>query len=387
MDLRTIATKNLIRRKGKMGLIVFGLVTAVATLVSVVSILQAFQGTVDKKLDEYGFNIVIFPKSKEMLIEYGGLTIGSVTSYRAPALRQDDVDRLTAGSGIRQSIRSLSPKLLDVVDVKGKRVLFAGVDFRTEKRIKKWWLVENGRYPVDRSEVFVGQGAADKLRLAPGDDIVVYGRKLTVAGILMETGSQDDQLIFVGLNELRDLAGKPGQVSLIEVAAKRSEDVDGLVKAMVRALPGANVQSVKQAVQYKSGAMDYLARFGFGVTAIVTLISALIVFTMMASAVNERRAEIGIFRAIGFRQRKIAVIILLEALILGVVSGVVGYLLGFGLAQFLPVFAKGSVAPIALNPLLALFGLAMSITIGLAASLIPARRAANLDPAEALKSL
>lgn len=387
MTLRTIALKNLTRRKGKMALIVFGLALAVATLISVTSIIGAFQGAVDEQLNEYGFNIVIFAKAKEVLIQYGDMTIGTVGSYKAPVLGEDAVARVAAEAGAGGRIRGYSAKLLDVAEVKGKRVLMAGVDFAAERRIKKWWMLENGAYPRADNEVFVGQGAAEKLKLAPGDDIALKGGVLRVAGILMETGSQDDELIFGNLEHLRKVADKPGQITLIEVAAKRTEDADGLVKSLGRALPGATVQSVKEAVDFKANTLGHLIKFGFGVTAIVTLISAVIVFTMMASAVNERRAEIGIFRAIGYRRRKIASIILTEAFILGVIGGLVGYLFGFGLAQLLPVVSRGAVAVITPNPLLIIVAMALASGIGIAGSLVPAWRAANLDPVEALKSL
>src|SRR3989304_3332124 len=237
MTLRTIAIKNIARRKGKMALIVFGLALAVATLVSVVSIIQAFQGTVDKKLDQYGFSIVVFPKSKQVLIKYGPMTLGTVSSYRAPALTRDDLGRLARVGKQTGLMRGFSPKLLDVAEVDGKRVLLAGIYFKAERRIKKWWLVENGRYPVREDEVFIGQTAAEKLGLEVGEKIAVRDRAMNIVGILMETGSQDDELVFTDLAGLTAAAGKGDQVSLVEVAAKRSEDGGALGKAIRPALP------------------------------------------------------------------------------------------------------------------------------------------------------
>lgn len=387
MTLTTIAIKNIRRRKGKMALVVFGLALAVATLVSIVSMIRAFEGQVNRQLDEYGFNIILLPKAKNMLIKYGDITIGSVSSYRAPALGQKDVDVVAAVSRASGRVRIFSPKLLQAGRVKGKRALLAGVDLAVERRVKSWWVIEAGRYPSSADEIFVGQTAAEKLGLELGDQTSVAGHSLRVAGILMETGSQDDQLVFVDVEKLREITKKPGQVTLVEVAAKSTEDVGPLAAELKKRLPNVNVQSVKKAVEYKENALGHLVRFGLGVTAAVVFISALIVFTMMASAVNERRVEIGIFRAIGFRQRNVATIILTEALVLGVVAGLAGYLIGFGLAQLLPVVGKGAVTPIRPEPLLLVAAVGLSVIIGLVASLIPARRAAGLDPVESLKSL
>jgi putative ABC transport system permease protein len=393
MNLRTIALKNLIRRKGKMALVVLGLSLAVATLVSVVLIIQGFRGAVDEQLNEYGFNIVISPKSKQIVLEYGGMTVGAVSSYQAPALTQADVDTVSAAAEARGGLRGLSPKLLEIAEANGKRVVLAGADLSAERGIKKWWLIEAGRYPEAADEIFVGEIAAEKLELELGDRLVVTGsgpeawrHELVVAGILMETGSQDDNLVFVDLKQLQTITGKTDQLSLIEVAAMAPEDVEPLVAAVSKELPGAAVQSVKQAVEFKESALGHLFQFGLGITVIVVLISAMIVFTMMASSVNERRAEIGIFRAVGFRQRKVATIILTEAFVLGIIGGIVGYGLGLGLAQLLPLI-NADIRAIGPDPLLFAGALAMAIVIGIVASLIPAWRAANLDPIESLKSL
>ena len=387
MTLKTIAIKNIARRKGKVVLIVIGLTLAVATLVSIITIVRAFQGAVDKQLDEFGYNIIISPKSKDMAIEYGGMTLGVVSSYKAPALGVADLGIVEKEAKAGGRIRSISSKLLEPMDVNGKKVLLAGVDLAAEKRVKKWWLVEAGRYPSKAHEVFVGQNAADKIEVEAGDDIVVGGHTLRVAGILMETGSQDDSLIFLDLEKLRNVANKTGQISLIEIAARRAEDVGALTKSLQASLPGTRVRSVKQAVEYKKSTLNHMARFGLGVTLVVVLISALVVFTTMASAVNERRVEIGIFRAIGFRKSKIALIILIEVLILGVVSGFIGYGLGFGIAWMLPLVTEAAIAGLRPNLPLIVLSVLMSVGIGLTASVLPAWRAANLDPVESIKSL
>ncbi len=387
MTLKTIAIKNIVRRKGKVVLIVVGLTLAVATLVSIITIIQTFQGTVDKQLDEFGYNIIISPKSKEMAIEYGGMALGVVSSYKAPALGIADLETVEKEAKDSGRIRSISSKLLEPVDVNRKKVLLAGVDMAAERRVKKWWLVEAGRFPSKANEVFVGQNAADKINVEAGDDIVVGDHTLRVAGILMETGSQDDSLIFLDLEKLRSIVDKTGQISLIEVAAKRTEDVKSLAKSLQSSLPKTRVQSVKQAVEYKESTLGHLARFGLGVTLVVILISALVVFTTMASAVNERRVEIGIFRAIGFRKSKIALIVLTEVLILGIVSGIIGYGLGFGIAWVLPFVTEATIVGLRPSLPLIMLSVLLSVGIGLTASVVPAWRAANLDPVESIKSL
>ncbi len=406
MTLRTIAMKNIIRRKGKMALVVFGLALAVATLVAVVSINRTAGQVVDDELNDYGYNILIIPKSNKISVQYGGMTIGSVKSG-SPASGLGPREEAAVGEVADESglIKSYSAKLFAAAEINKKKVLVAGVDLAKEKRIKSWWIIEAGRYPTSNKEVFVGEIAAEKLGLELGDRLRIFGRSVTVAGILMETGSQDDSLIFTDLAFMQKVSGRGDSISIIEVAARDIGEIDPLVGKLSAKMPDVEVTSVKQAVDLKENTLSHVLKFGLGVNGVVVLISAFIVFVSMASAVNERRSEIGIFRAVGFRRRQVAAIILTEASILGAVAGVLGYVIGFALAWVLPIiggdldltaltsqtlYQAGELAkPARVEPSLTLFiiSVLLAVTIGLIASYIPARRAANLDPIESLKSL
>ena len=108
---------------------------------------------------------------------------------------------------------------------------------------------------------------------------------------------------------------------------------------------------------------------------------------MMAS-VNERRREIGIFRAIGFRKSHIVRIIFLEAVIVGLIAGVIGYLLGMGVSQMIgPTITGVKGGTIAIDPLLAIGAIFLSAVIGILSSAYPAIHASKMDPTAALRSL
>ena len=398
MSITTIAYKNMMRRKGKTFLVLFGLTLAVATMVSVFMINESIRKAVDEQLDEYGFNIIVTPKTVDLNLDYGGMSLGTISQGRTKYLSEKEAAAVGAAARETERIRSFSPKLLSIGTVGGKRVLLAGVDLATEREVKDWWLIEAGRFPANANELFVGEIAGDKLGLELGDTVTLYDQEFAVAGILMETGSQDDQIIFVDLEKLRSVTGQAGAVSLIDVAAKTGSDVEPLAQELTEALPNASVRSVRQAVSIKENTLEYLIKFGLGVNGIIIIITALIVFTTTASSANERRTEIGVFRAIGFRRRTIMAIFLSEITILGIVAGIIGYFLGLAITGLLPLLAElgvGSAAGVAaqssappvLNPVLMLAAMATAIGIGIPAGLLPARRAANLDPVEALKSL
>jgi putative ABC transport system permease protein len=108
----------------------------------------------------------------------------------------------------------------------------------------------------------------------------------------------------------------------------------------------------------------------------------------MTASVNERTREIGVFRAIGFRQAHIMKIILTEALITSVVAGVAGYFVGLGVSKIVtPMLTMNGGIAISVNYLLLGFSIVLSVMVGLASSIYPAFKASRLDPTVALRSL
>jgi putative ABC transport system permease protein len=242
---------------------------------------------------------------------------------------------------------------------------------------------------LTESDLLVGAAVAQHLKLSEGQTVDIRGRSFQVRGILEETGSQDDALIFADLNRVQQVLGKPGGLSLIEVAAFCNTcPIDEMVKQIGAVLPDAKVTAVKQAVESRLETVRHFKRFSLGISAVVLLIGSLIVFTTMMASVNERTREIGIFRAIGFRQGHIVRIILLEALIVGFLAGVIGYLAGVGVSRFtLPFFLPGQGIVVRWDAVMALGATAVSVVLGLLASIYPALRAARLDPAKSLRAI
>jgi putative ABC transport system permease protein len=108
----------------------------------------------------------------------------------------------------------------------------------------------------------------------------------------------------------------------------------------------------------------------------------------MMGSVRERTAEIGIFRAIGFRRSHVMQIILLEAAVISALAGILGYLTGFGATKgILHFFASNGAVFVPFNLELAGWALGIALGVGLISSIYPALIAARLDPNEALRAI
>jgi putative ABC transport system permease protein len=343
------------------------------------------QSDVATKLDEYGANILIVPKADDLSLSYGGVTVASA-AYDVGELSVADLDSIWTIKNAR-NISVVAPKLLGAVTLDGRSVLVAGVRFPDELRLKQWWDMEGGE-PAAPYEALVGLRLARLLDLRPGDQLEINSRVFRVAGVLAENGSQDDDILFIDLAAAQQVMNKPQGVSLVEVAALCTEcPVEDMVAQIAGVLPQARVTALRQAVTLRMETVGQLSRFALAVSVVVVAIGGLVVLTTMLGAVAERRQEIGLFRALGFRQRHVMRIILGEAAFVSLAGGLLGWLVGMGAAVALAPRLASVTTTVVWNPLLALSAVGGALTIGLLASLYPAINAARLNPTTALRSL
>jgi putative ABC transport system permease protein len=121
-----------------------------------------------------------------------------------------------------------------------------------------------------------------------------------------------------------------------------------------------------------------------GIAGISLLVGGVGILTIMWISVHERTNEIGLLRALGLTPRTVSMIFLIEAVFIGCIGGLVGVATGFGLGSLIRLFVPG--LPLATPPSAVVAALGMSLVVGLASGYLPARRAAKLDPVEALRA-
>ncbi|AMV72241.1 ABC transporter permease [Desulfuromonas carbonis] len=384
MQLNTIAWNNLRRRKGRLIFLVAGLLLGVATVVTLMSLVAALTAEAEHKLEKFGANILLTPRSDSLSLSYGGIELGGVT-VAAHDIAEVDLARIAEIPNYR-NVAAVAPKVLGAVAVKGEQVLLMGVDPAVEFNLKRWWSV-TGEPLHAANDLVAGSAAAKRLGLAPGGEVAVGGRNFIVSGVLAETGSQDDQLLIVALPVAQQLLGKVGRLSLVEVAALCGDcPVTDMVGQLGAVLPGIEVRAIQQVVRSRMHALEQFRALSLAVAGVVVLIGGLVVFVTMMNSVAERTREIGIFRAIGFRRWHIIRILLFEALVVGLLAGVLGYLAGIGVTWLALPFFGGHHGP-SWDPALAAGSVLLALVVGGVAALYPAWQASTLEPSEALRAL
>ena len=385
MNLQLISIRNLMRRKGKAAFILAGLVIGVATVVGILAFVEARTHDIAHKLEQYGANILIVPRTENLSLSYGGLSLGGV-SFELEEIRESELARLATIPNHR-NIAAVGPMVLGVAPVEDRRLLLAGVDFKAAGILKPWWRV-NGRLPQDDG-VLLGAEAARVLSLSAGKTLTANGRSLVVSGLLEATGSQDDQLAFVTLATAQQIFAKPGKISMAEVAALCKDcPIEDMVRQISAAMPGAKVLAIQQVVKSRMEMLAQFQKFSYGISGVILFIGGLVVLVTMMGSVRERTEEIGIFRAIGFRRSHIMRIVFLEAGIISGLAGILGYGLGWASAGVaVALSGEGQSGHVPFAPELAVGAVVLALALGLIATVYPAMMAARLDPNEALRAL
>lgn len=413
MRISTIAFANLKRRKGKAVFLTLGIAIGVGTAVALLSLSASIKEEIGSQLDRFGANIVVVPQSNSLMLDYGGVSVSSV-SFDVKQLKNEDAANVL-DIPYRNRISIVSPKLLGAVNIEGRDVLLAGVDFESELTLKRWWHVA-GHKPETEQELLVGYEAARSLELIEPvtasearsehashlashqasedqfqfkivrDRLRIANTEHQVAGVIAQTGGPEDQMIFGSLAHVQSLLNKPGQLSLIEVSALCKDcPIGDIVSQISERLPQAKVSAIQQSVRARSETVERLTRFSAAVSAIVLAIGSLMIFTTMTGSVIERTKEIGVLRAIGFRKEHIIKGLMIEVAVISILGGLLGWGTGMLASRLaLPYFAETRVV-FEFQPLLAITAIFAGLIIGTVSSFYPIIRASRLDPSEAVR--
>ncbi|MBW1768312.1 MAG: ABC transporter permease, partial [Deltaproteobacteria bacterium] len=255
MNLTDISLSNLRRRKAKASFILVGLLVGVTAVVAFLSLVDALTRDINEKLEKYGANIMIVPKTENLSLTYGGLSIGGI-SFEMQEILQEDLQKIKNIENAA-NVAAVGPMVLGPLKIGQRDVLLAGVDFEAIRILRPWWKIQ-GETP-EKDGVIIGTEASRILGIRQGDSLNANGKNLIVSGVLESTGSQDDQIIFAHLDTAQAILGKEGRISMAEVAALCSAcPIDEMVKQISGAIPGAKVMAIRQVVK---GRMETLGHF------------------------------------------------------------------------------------------------------------------------------
>jgi len=224
-----------------------------------------------------------------------------------------------------------------------------------------------------------------------GEFVRVGGQRYRVIGVMEPKGQilglDMDDTVFIPAARAMELFNRPGLME-INVSYRPGADastVTTLIREQLLARHGREdftLISQERALEVLSSVLNILTFAVGALGGISLLVGAVGILTIMTMAVSERTAEIGLLRALGAREQQVLALFLGEAIILSALGGVLGLLVGIGIAQGLHLLLPA--LPVHTPWLYAVLAELTAVSIGLAAGVVPALHAARLDPVEAL---
>ena len=259
--------------------------------------------------------------------------------------------------------------------------------------------LRDGRFflPHEKDSVIIGAGVADRVfnkKIHTKNSITINDKKLRVIGVLEETGIDVDNRLYIPLEMARELFGKKDLVNAFVVQILPGFNIDFVAEQIDKKLARVvdeesyDVFTPKQLLSQITSILDIIQAILVAIAAIALIVGAIGIANSMFTSVLERTKEIGVMKAVGATNMQITLFFLGEAGVIGLMGGVMGIVIGLIIAFLINsgAAAVGFVfLEVTIDISLILFSLGFSLLIGLVAGIIPAIRASQLHPVDALR--
>ncbi len=394
-----VAFKALGRNKMRTALTMLGMIIGVAAVIAMVALGTGAQVAIEEQIRGAGTNMVtLFPGA----MMSSGVSQGGGTARLLPA----DADALRALPGVTY---------VSEVSESSQQVIAAGANWRTNivgvnvdyQDIKSWPTL----YGVFVSEhdvrtmakvCVLGLNVSDNLfglGVDPtGSYVRIRNQLFRVIGVMTEKGvsssgrSQDDQIFAPYTTVSRKLQGRDW-LNYILLSTDRDDRVEAMAQA-IRAemrfryeVPDdaddpVRVQTQQDMIAARTAQTETMTTLLAGIAGVSLLVGGIGIMNIMLVSVTERTREIGLRLAIGARGSDVLRQFLIEAVVISLAGGAVGIAAGYGIAEFLKVYLQ---SPALIPPDAVVTAVGFSGAVGVFFGFYPARKAASLDPIEALR--
>ena len=421
------------RRKALAGAAILLGTTAVTAMLALAT---SIGDRIHRELAVYGANIVVTPMAANLDVKIAGLDLKPAIG--GAYLHEGDLEKLH-GIFWANNITGVSPELSFRAKVEGTvyqdfiPIEISGYRFSKDSaggaiKLHPWWKLD-GNWPragmSDASEAVLGSKLAARLGASIGSTVyfkkddglyaslaknpIVRPSVLAVVGIV-NSGDGTDEKILMDLPDVQDFLKAPDAIARIEISATtRPEDAfarmdpsklspkmhdvwycrpyaNSIAFQIMEAIPGAQAEQVRRVEQSEGTVLERISGLMWLVSLAALLAAGFAVSAAMATAVLERRGEIGLMRSLGASRGAIAVLFYAESSLLALVAGACGYVFGSVLAFWLGrhIFSADGATPL-LTPILLPVVVAMAVAVAVLGSTPAIRAALRLDPAATLR--
>ena len=378
-------------------LTVLGIVIGVGAVIAMVTIGNGTTEKVRVEMAKLGTNLLFMRRG-----QFGP----GRSSATAKPFNARDIEAIRSQL---QGLRAIAPVAQQsatvVYGTENRTTLVMGTD--NEYFTTQDWLLTEGRQFLDsevragRAACVIGQTVREKLFGATspiGESIRVKNVSCEVIGVLADKGetsfgSDQDDVVIMPLRAFQRRIAGNSDISSVNLSAQNGvntarvqADLERLMRERRGIVSGKeddfSVRDTRQLAQTMTGTTEIMTQLLGAVASVSLLVGGIGIMNIMLVSVTERTREIGIRLAIGALERQVLNQFLVEAVVLSGFGGVIGILLGLGLAA---LATEALAVPFLLDPGIVVLAFSFSALVGVIFGYFPARRAAHLDPIDALR--
>jgi putative ABC transport system permease protein len=395
-----IAVKALSRNKMRTALTMLGMIIGVAAVITMVALGTGAQTSIESQIQSAGTNMI--------MVSAGNFTQGGVRTGQgnASTLTPDDANAIQNVQGVQYKAAGVNTRGQIVAGNQNWGTQIQGTDI--DLPLIRSWPTQQGSFftPIDvatASKVAVlGSVVRDQLfgpDMNPVGQVVrINNQPFTVAGVLSSKGQsgmgQDqDDVVFVPYTTVMKKLRGITFIQQVTVSAASASDtsptadrIATLLRTRHKIQPGDPddfmVRTMEEMASVRVQATQTMTSLLAGIAGVSLLVGGIGIMNIMLVSVTERTREIGLRMAIGARSRDVLMQFLVEAVVLSLFGGGIGIAMGFALAQGVTLWQGW---PTAVSPNAVLVAFAFAAMTGIFFGFYPARKAAALDPIDALR--
>lgn len=400
-DYFKLSYRSIRSRKLRSWLTMIGIFIGVTAVVSLISLGQGLQDSINEEFQKIGTNrIIITPGSGAFGPTGSGLAIGKIT--------EDDLEivKHVKGIDIAAGVLTKSAKVEFKDEVQYLSIWGFPTDKDGEDLIDgtNFFDIENGRQfkNGDRYKIILGYNIAEDSfdkKILVGNKMMINDQTFSVLGIQKKAGTGvHDTIIRIPLETARELFDEPEEISTIFAFTQNGFEPEKVVEDIKKALrkhrgvdegeEDFSVSTASQTIEQLNQVLDIVTIVIVGIAAISIVVGGIGIMNTMYTTVIERTKEIGVIKALGAKNGQIMFLFLVESGMLGLVGGLIGLVLGLGIAksgEYLAVILGADIFKIHISVTLIVGALLFSFLLGALSGLLPARQASMLQPVEALR--
>ncbi|MBN1923290.1 MAG: ABC transporter permease [Nanoarchaeota archaeon] len=379
-----LSFSNLMRNKGRTFLTTFGILIGVAAIVSLVSISEGIINEADNVLGSLQY-ITLMEKGAldDTLSHVPVEELGRVSRVRGVKYYTPQINFFASTfNGEEIDASSFTGTDINIVAV-------FGIDPSNAPYFENsvsWYKATKGRMlvPGEENSILVNAELADKENLFIGSVVEINGENFRVVGIVdfeLSIGFSY-QLVVMNIDKARELSGYgDDEVGIINVLPDDTITIEKFMERLKDSLPNLSVFSSQQIGDMLDTFLGALSAALWFVSSIAAVVGGIVVMNTMLMSVMERIKEFGVLKAIGWRDSHVVLMVVGEAVIIGLLGGVSGVVFGF-IGSALVQLITG--IPTSISIYLILQVMFFSVAIGVVSSIYPAIIASRMSPIEAV---